>query len=62
MKDGSTYRATTMPALLLEEDEKKPPFMDTGEDGTRARLAKVKNGVSFPIEITKGFDLPIVHL
>ena len=48
--------------LLLEEDEKKHPCMDTEEDGMPARVVKLKNGVSFTITVTDVFVVPFVQL
>ena len=62
VKHGPMLCAPIKRGLSLEEDEKKHPFMDTGEDGMPARLAKVKNGVSFTITVTDVFVVPFVQL
>jgi len=46
VKKGPMLGAPIMPDLLLEGEEKKPPYMDPGEDGMCASVTKVKNGVS----------------
>ena len=46
VKEGPMLGAPTMPGLLLEGEEKKPPSMDPCEDGMCASVVKVKNGVS----------------
>ena len=46
VKEGPMLGAPTMPGLLYEGEEKKPPYMDPCEDGMCASVVKVKNGVS----------------